>query len=100
MPTAALPDEQPGPTRDALPMLVSRQFRDTIWPRVIAVLSSLMLFGLACISPAIVQRGGDVLYGWQILQLGWLGPIVFQVAWWANPLLFLSMISLYKRRWR
>ncbi len=34
-----------------------------------------------------------------VLFLGWMGPLVGQFAWYANPLLLLGMITFMFRKW-
>jgi hypothetical protein len=94
MPTHLRPAVQPSSTSEAQTINAALKFKDSIWPRVIAILVSLVLFVLACISPVIIPHHGNVLYGWELLQIGWIGSYTLCVAWWANPLLLLSMFSL------
>jgi hypothetical protein len=37
--------------------------------------------------------------GFQVLVIGWLGPLFKQIAWYANPVMVLSLVFLLFRRW-
>ncbi len=62
---------------------------------------SVALFVLACVTPCLeMSRKSDpVWYGLRILSLGWLGILVGQVAWFANPLWLISVLLLASRKW-
>jgi hypothetical protein len=63
-----------------------------------SILLSLTFFGLACVLPAL--KLADSNYpGFLLLLTGVFGLHSGQVAWFANPLLLISMITLFKRRW-
>jgi hypothetical protein len=72
-----------------------------------AIVVSVILFGVACALPALefqkfvqgVVQGPDVKIGVTLLLIGWLGPFALQFAWFANPLLGLSLWALAFRRW-
>ncbi|HXH03281.1 MAG TPA: hypothetical protein VNN09_08165 [Candidatus Competibacteraceae bacterium] len=65
---------------------------------------SLLLYALACASPALEfvpsADGPQVARGLNLLALGWLGVLVLQFAWLANPLLWLAWTLLLLRRRR
>ena len=71
--------------------------------RFIVLAVSLVLFGLACASPTLIfLRNGttdEPWAGYMVLFLGWLGPFIGQFAWYANPVLFVSMITFLVRQW-
>jgi len=71
--------------------------------RFIVLAVSLVLFALACASPTLIfLRNGtsdETWVGYMVLLLGWLGPFIGQFAWYANPLLFVSMITFVVRQW-
>ncbi len=76
-------------------------FANSTWVRVVLVLISVALFLIACLSPALVftgVNGQEVMPGFWILAIGWLGPSFGQFAWFANPVLFLSMLALLFRK--
>jgi hypothetical protein len=71
--------------------------------RFIVLAVSLFLFGLACASPTLIFLRNDTTEetwaGYMVLFLGWMGPLVGQFAWYANPLLLLGMITFVFRKW-
>ena len=71
--------------------------------RFIVLAVSLVLFALACASPTLIfLRNGtsdETWAGYIVLLLGWLGPFLGQFAWYANPLLFVGMITFLVRQW-
>lgn len=71
--------------------------------RFVILAISLVLFGLACASPTLIfLRNGtsdETWAGYMVLFLGWMGPFIGQFAWYANPLLFLGMITFIFRKW-
>lgn len=63
---------------------------------------SLVLYILACVLPALVfigPNGQQNMDGFSALVIGWAAPLFGQFAWYANPLLLLSIIGLM-RGWR
>lgn len=69
-------------------------------PRLLA-LFALMLFALSLMRPvAQVQymHGLDVIDGWGLLVMGWLGAIMLQFGWWANPCFALALFLLLRGR--
>lgn len=74
------------------------------WRGRLAILfTGLAFFLIACACPALLFRhtGGtiDVWEGGKALGLGWMGLLVGQFAWCANPVMVLSLIFLLFRRW-
>jgi hypothetical protein len=67
------------------------------------IFTGLAFFLIACASPALVfiTTGGstEVWEGAKVLGLGWMGMLVGQIAWCANPVMVLSLIFLLFRRW-
>ena len=58
---------------------------------------------LACATPALVMRHSNGrIENWpgiQVLAFGWMGLLLGQAAWLANPVLLLGVILLVCRRW-
>lgn len=77
--------------------------RPTWRGRLAVLLTSLTLLVIACSLPALIfkRSGGDleVWSGAKTLLLGWMGILVKQMAWYANPVMCLSLIFLLFRRW-
>lgn len=68
------------------------------------VLACLVLFLIACAAPALEFRdtntsAPNVMQGFQVLLMGWLGAFAGQLAWFANPLFAtgLILLSLHRR---
>jgi len=67
------------------------------------VAACLVLFLIACVAPALEFRdtntpSPNVMQGFQILLMGWLGVFVGQLAWFANPLFAIGLLLLSLRR--
>ena len=59
---------------------------------------STFLFLLACGLPALEFTNGRVMWGWELLIMGWTGLPSGQPAWLANPILWLSwLLTLVSR---
>lgn len=58
----------------------------------------LIIAGLVCFSLSLYYvalfTSGDDLFGIWILLIGWIGIIVFQLSWFANPLNLLALLLL------
>lgn len=58
----------------------------------------LVIIGLICFSLSLYFVGlftsGDDLYGVWILLIGWMGVVVFQLSWFANPLNLLALLLM------
>jgi len=58
----------------------------------------LVIAGLVCYSLSLYLVGlytsGDDLYGIWILLIGWMGIVVFQLSWFANPLNLLALLIM------
>ncbi len=58
----------------------------------------LIIVGLICFSLSLYQvalfTSGDDLYGVWILLIGWIGLVIFQLSWLANPLNLLALLLL------
>ena len=58
----------------------------------------LVIVGLICFSLSLYYvalfTSGDDLYGIWILLIGWMGLIIFQLSWLANPLNLLALLLL------
>ena len=71
--------------------------------RLVVLFICLALFLIACVCPALTFRrsSGDVESwpGFQTLMMGWLGLLFKQIAWYANPVIVLSLVFLLFRRW-
>src|SRR5215471_5022620 len=70
--------------------------------RLVMLLPSLLLYLVACVTPAIdfLKNGVEPMswYGVEALGLGALGVLIGQYGWFANPLLLLSfMLVLFRR---
>ncbi len=75
--------------------MLSRQVRPLI------LIFSPLLFFVACALPAARIATGPPWLGKELLAAGFLGPLVGQFAWYANPLWLGSLIAagLRRRRW-
>ncbi|WP_263264157.1 hypothetical protein [Pseudomonas sp. RIT-PI-S] len=51
-----------------------------------------MLWFISLTLPVFIDADSHVTYGAQLLAKGWLGPLILQFAWYANPLFFLSLL--------
>ena len=62
---------------------------------------SVFLYLAACVAPCleVTQKSDPVWPGWQILLMGWLGVLVGQFAWLANPLWLGGLIFFALRKW-
>ncbi|XXF79349.1 hypothetical protein P2318_06240 [Myxococcaceae bacterium GXIMD 01537] len=73
------------------------------WPAYRAAIASLVLFIIACATPAMVcfktSSGGDeTMFGFVLLLLGWLGVVDMNFGWFANPPLALALLFLALRK--
>jgi len=63
------------------------------------LLASVALFALACCLPALeftkAPTGRDVLWGGNVLAVGWSGIFAGVVAWYANPVWLFGIIMAY-----
>jgi hypothetical protein len=72
--------------------------------RIVLTALSLILYLTACIAPALVFHHKDnpstvqLMSGLDCLVTGWLGVLIGQFAWFANPMLWLSMVAFFLRR--
>ena len=58
--------------------------------------ASLGLWVISLLLPGIITGGmGESLPGYEILITGWLSPVVFNFAWYANPVYLLTGIGLF-----
>jgi hypothetical protein len=70
--------------------------------RLVVLAISLLLYGVACAAPALVflgNGGSEAWPGYRVLFLGWLGALIGQFAWYANPLFFFGIITFLFRKW-
>lgn len=65
--------------------------------RGIALLLLLLWFA-SLLLPTLRTNGSDWGYGWWILASGWMGILVGQFEWLANPLLILAVLLLARKR--
>jgi hypothetical protein len=70
--------------------------------RVIA--ASALLYAVSLVLPAIAETYPDGMrideQGYLILAMGWMGILIGQVAWFANPIWLLAVILFWRRRWK
>jgi hypothetical protein len=67
--------------------------------RQIAGVGALALWADAMLLPALTICGKDrLLHGWQIAEIGWLGPVDGQFGWFANLFMLWIIIRLMIRR--
>ncbi len=61
----------------------------------------MLLYLIACATPCleVTQKSDPVWPGLQILAIGWLGVLVGQFAWLANPLWMAGMLFFVFRKW-
>jgi len=80
---------------DATPAL-GRIAKGLIWRRRIMAAVLVVAYGVSLIAPAAHGARGpaDVLPGYMVLLIGFLGPLQGQFAWWANPPLVGSILAL------
>ena len=68
------------------------------------IAASAVLFAASLILPAIAETypGGMRIdeQGYLILAMGWMGILIAQVGWFANPLWLLGLILLWRQRWK
>lgn len=69
------------------------------WASLVVIASSLFLYVIACILPAMVLENKDSWRGIEVLVLGWQGVFLGQFAWFANPFWMLSLLLAFFRRW-
>lgn len=62
---------------------------------------SLLLFVMACATPCLEmsQKSDANWYGLRILILGWMGVLVGQLAWFANPLWLIGATAFALQKW-
>ena len=66
-----------------------------------AVVSAFLVLWLASLFlPTLRTNGADWDPGWWLLASGWLGLLIGQLAWLANPLLILAALLLLRGRGR
>jgi len=68
---------------------------------VVFVGASVLCFAAACALPCLEmsQKSDPVWYGLRILVLGWMGILVGQFAWLANPLWAFGLVAVAFRKW-
>jgi len=70
---------------------------------ILLIATSFFFYVLACACPALIFRRSsneiEVWSGFRILTIGWLGLLVGQIAWYANPVIGLSLLLVLLRRW-
>ncbi len=74
--------------------------RPALRPDWIALLSSLLLYGLACLLPALqlTPQADSIWPGFALLLMGWLGFFIFQFGWLANGPYFIGLLFLLLRK--
>ena len=68
------------------------------WGSLVVVGSSLLLYVIACATPAMVFDK-ETWRGIEVLVIGWQGVFLGQFAWFANGFWFLSLLLAFFRRW-
>lgn len=67
------------------------------------IAASAALYAASLILPAIAETypGGMRIdeQGYLILAMGWMGILIGQVGWFANPVWLLAVVLLWRRRW-
>lgn len=61
----------------------------------ISIFSGLLCFSIALFLPALYTSSEDIVGFW-ILATGWMGLVVLQFAWFANPVTLLSLLLAHK----
>lgn len=68
------------------------------------IAASAVLYAVSLILPAISETypGGMRIdeQGYLILAMGWMGILIGQVGWFANPAWLLAVVLLWLRRWK
>lgn len=84
----------PSPDMNQGTLAVSRQNR-------VFIGISVVLYLIACATPCleVSQKSDPVWLGLQILVMGWLGILVGQFAWLANPLWLAGLLFFAFRKW-
>lgn len=70
---------------------------------VLLIATFFVFYVLACACPALIFRRSsseiEIWSGFRVLTIGWLGLLVGQIAWYANPVIALSLLFVLLRRW-
>ncbi|GFM88579.1 hypothetical protein PSCICO_39780 [Pseudomonas cichorii] len=56
--------------------------------------AALFLWIVSLFFPVAIKHGHKITMGWNLLTSGWIGPLRFQFAWYANPLFLISFLRL------
>lgn len=68
------------------------------------VAASALLFAASLALPALAETHSDGVrideLGYVLLETGWAGLLIGQIAWFANPLWVLGAILLWRGRWK
>jgi hypothetical protein len=70
-------------------------------PRFGAVAVGVVLYAIACATPALTfeKNGRQNWFGIAVLLMGWMGIFFGQIGWFANLLLPIGWVCLLFRRW-
>ena len=68
------------------------------WGSLAVIGSSLLLYVIACATPAMVFDK-ETWLGIEVLVIGWQGLFLGQLAWFANAFWFVSLLLAFFRRW-
>jgi hypothetical protein len=72
--------------------------------RILIIGISAVLYSIACIVPALAFVNNNYAdsyqtwSGFDLLAIGWMGVLIGQLGWYANPLLWLGVVALLLRR--
>mgnify|MGYP000153257397 CR=1 FL=1 len=66
---------------------------------ILLLLAAAVLFCIAMVETVYVTDEQLSVYGYWILLTGWLGFVFFQFAWYANPLIILTLLLMKNRPW-
>lgn len=68
------------------------------WGSLAVILVSLVLYVIACATPAMVFDK-ETWRGYEVLLSGWMGVFLGQFAWFAHFFWWLSLVLAFLRRW-
>jgi hypothetical protein len=78
--------------------LVNKLLPEWSLPAQILASIAAICFSLSLVLTSLHTSGED-LQGFWVLLTGWLGFIIFQFSWFANPLTLLALLILDKKPW-
>ncbi len=77
-------------------MFINRTSQEFLLPTKLLVSLGLVFFIVSLLITSLFTSGEDIRGFW-VLALGWIGLIIFQFSWFANPLNLLALLLLDHR---